>query len=120
MYSVKVNISQNYRIHRIKLLELRKFSKQKGSIEDDSIPLRRGQKLITGGRGREGSGWEGEEDGEGKGKRKENGKGKGKGETGSGIGAGEKPRRPEEGMEICNLRWWQVLVSSRKYQRPGR
>jgi hypothetical protein len=60
MYSVKVNISQNYRIHRIKLLELRKFSKQKGSIEDDSIPLRRGQKLITGGRGREGSGWEGE------------------------------------------------------------
>jgi hypothetical protein len=31
--------------------------------------------------------------------------------TGSGIGggAGEKPRGPAEGMEICNLEGWEVV-----------
>ena len=36
----------------------KKCSKQKGASKDASIPLRRGNKIITGGRGREGSGWE--------------------------------------------------------------
>jgi hypothetical protein len=34
-----------------------KLNKKEGSNEDASIPLRRRNKIITGGRGKEGSGW---------------------------------------------------------------
>ena len=35
-----------------------KLNKKEGQIVDASIPLRRGNKIIMGGRGREGPGWE--------------------------------------------------------------
>ena len=35
-----------------------KLNKKEGPSVDASIPLRRGNKIITGGRGREGPGWE--------------------------------------------------------------
>ena len=37
-----------------------KFNKKKGLSEDASIPLRRGNKIIMGDRGREGGTWVGE------------------------------------------------------------
>ena len=36
----------------------KKLNKKEGPSEDASIPLRRGNKIIMGGRGREGPGWE--------------------------------------------------------------
>jgi hypothetical protein len=44
-----------YRTPRIKHIDYKKFNKKEGPSNDASIPLRRGKKIITGGRGREGS-----------------------------------------------------------------
>lgn len=41
-----------YRIPMIQLKDHMKFNKKKGPSEDTSIPLRKGNKLITGGRGK--------------------------------------------------------------------
>ena len=49
---------ETYRIPRTQSTELKKVNKQKGPNEDDLIPLRREKKEITGGRQREGPGWE--------------------------------------------------------------
>jgi hypothetical protein len=49
---------KKYRISRIQFTELKKIYKQKGSSEDASVPLGREKKTITGGRGKEGPGWE--------------------------------------------------------------
>jgi hypothetical protein len=49
-----VDISRKYRNPRIQPIDHKKCKKQKGLNEDASIPLRRGKKIITGGRGREG------------------------------------------------------------------
>jgi hypothetical protein len=45
-----------YRTPRIKHIDYKKFNKKEGPSNDASIPLRRVKKIITGGRGREGSG----------------------------------------------------------------
>ena len=62
-----MDISQKrYRIPKIQSTELKKVNKPKGSSEDASIPLGREKKVIVGGRGKEGPGWErgqGEEEG---------------------------------------------------------
>ena len=55
-----------------------------GASKDASIPLRRGNKIITGDRGREEPGWEMGEGGEKGGKIR------------YGAGTGEKPREPGE------------------------
>ena len=65
-----------------------KLYKTKGPSVDTSIPLRKGNKIITGGRGREIP-------------LCERGGGRKKG-SGSAIGeTGEKPRGPGERIEIC-------------------
>ena len=47
-----------YRGPRIQPIDHKTYNKQKGPSEDVSILLRRGKKIITGGRGREGPEWE--------------------------------------------------------------
>ena len=47
-----------YRTPSINHIDYKKFSKKEGPSNDASIPLRRGKTIITGGRGREGPGWE--------------------------------------------------------------
>jgi hypothetical protein len=47
-------LAKKYRIPRLQPTDC----KPKGQSEDASIPLRRKKKLIMGGRGREGPGWE--------------------------------------------------------------
>ena len=42
-----------YRTPRIKHIDYKKFNKKEGPSNDASIPLRRGNKIIMGGRGRE-------------------------------------------------------------------
>ena len=79
-----MDISQKYRITRIQSTDHKKCSKQKGASKDASIPLRRGNKIITGDRGREEPGWEMGEGGEKGGKIR------------YGAGTGEKPREPGE------------------------
>jgi hypothetical protein len=51
-------LAKKFRIPMAQLIELRKFNKKKGPSVAISIPLRRGNKIITGGRGREGPGCE--------------------------------------------------------------
>ena len=76
-------------MYRIQSTELIKVNKDKNPSEDASIPLKRRNSLITGVRGKVGPG----EKGEGEGKW---GQDQVWGET------GEKPRGPEELMEICS------------------
>jgi hypothetical protein len=59
-----------------------KFNKKEGRGEDASIPLRSGNKIIMGGRGREGPGWES--------------RGGGQKGTGSGMGGGGRQERSPE------------------------
>ena len=54
----------------IQLTDHMKFNKQKGLSEDASIPLRRGNKIIRGGRRREGSGWRKQDEGQSSGRMK--------------------------------------------------
>jgi hypothetical protein len=49
-----------YRILIIQLKDSKKFNKKEGPSEDASIPLRRGNKIIMGGKGRDDLGWRGE------------------------------------------------------------
>jgi hypothetical protein len=67
IYSLISGYYQNQnkcRIPRIQSTELKKVDKQKGPSEDVSILLGREKETITGGRGRERSGWERGEGGE--------------------------------------------------------
>jgi hypothetical protein len=75
------------------------FNKKEGPSEDASIPLRRGNKIITGGRGRKECRWE-------------RGGGREKG-AGSGMGG---DRRMNENMQLYRLGMGRT---SRKSQRPG-
>ena len=70
-----------YRIPRRQPTERKKFNKQEGPTEDASIPLRRGNKIVTGGRGKEGPEWERDREG--------------KRRTGPGMGGGGQKRSPE-------------------------
>jgi len=45
----------------------KKLNKMEGQSEDVSIPLRKGNKIIMGGRERDGPGWEGRREGKGSG-----------------------------------------------------
>ena len=47
-----------FRIPMVQLTEFMKLNKEEGPRVDSSIPLRRGNKIIIGGRGREGPRWE--------------------------------------------------------------
>ena len=47
----------------IQPIDLKKFNKKAGPSKDASIPLRRGNKIIRGGRGREEPEWEKREGG---------------------------------------------------------
>jgi hypothetical protein len=44
-------LAKKYRIPIMQLIDHKKFNKQQGLSEDDSIPFRRGNKIVTGGRG---------------------------------------------------------------------
>jgi hypothetical protein len=46
-------LDKKYRKPRIQPTDCKKFNKQKGPGKDASIPLRKGKKIIIGGRGRE-------------------------------------------------------------------
>ena len=59
MYSLISEIlAPKLRISMIQLTDHMKLNKKEGQSVDASIPLRRGNKIIMGGRGREGPGWE--------------------------------------------------------------
>ena len=50
-------LAKKYRIPMIHPTDHKKFNKKEGPNEDTSVPLRRGNKIIIRGRGREGPGW---------------------------------------------------------------
>ena len=56
-------LAQQLRIPMIQLTKHMKFNKKEGQSTEASNPLRRGNKIIIGGRGREGSRWERGEEG---------------------------------------------------------
>jgi hypothetical protein len=56
VYTLTVDFSQKYRIPMIHSTEPKKVNKKEDPSEDASIPLKMGNKIITGGRGREGQG----------------------------------------------------------------
>jgi hypothetical protein len=88
----------------IQLTDHVKLNKKEGQSMDASIPLRRGNKMIMGSRGRECYGWE--RGGERKGEQVQVWE-----ET------GEKSRGPEEQIGICG--GWGTGVTIRKSQTPG-
>lgn len=77
----------------IQLTESMKFNKKEGPREDASIPLRKENKIIMRGRGRERSGWER--------RREEKGI-----RINYGRKIGKKPRGPGEWMEMSNHVVW--------------
>jgi hypothetical protein len=46
-------LAKKHRILRMQLTDCKKYNKQKGSSEDDSIFLRRGKEIVTGATGRD-------------------------------------------------------------------
>ena len=84
-----------------------KLNKEEGHTMDASNPLRRRNKIIIGGRGREGPGWE---------------RGRG-GKKGSQAQVWEetreKSRGPGEQIEIYSSGGWVTGGTSRKSQMPG-
>lgn len=88
---------QKLRISMVQFTDHKKLNKIEAQSVNASIQLRMGNKIITGGRGREGPGWE-------RGGREEKGN---RIRYGLGEGTGEKPRGPREGMEINSLREWE-------------
>ena len=81
MYSLISGLVQKLRTPRIQLIDHRKLNKKKGQSMAASISLRRGKKIIIGGKGREGPKW-----GE---------KGERKGGMGSSMGRDRRERDPE-------------------------
>jgi hypothetical protein len=69
-----VDINQKYRILMKQPTDHRKFNKKEDPSENASFPLRRGNKIIIGGTGREELGWE-------RGGRVKNGAGSGMGQN---------------------------------------
>jgi hypothetical protein len=53
-----MDLGKIYRIPRMALTDLKKYSKQKGLSDDGSIPIRRGKEIIMVVRGRETPGCE--------------------------------------------------------------
>jgi hypothetical protein len=64
VFTDKCILAKKYRLPRIYPTDPKKLNKKEGPREDASISLRRGKKIITGGRGREASEWESGERGE--------------------------------------------------------
>lgn len=74
----------------------KKLNKKKGPKEDASISLRKGNKIITGGREKEGPGWErGGRGGEG-----------GKGQVEGDRREAQKTRRMNGNMQQCVMEGW--------------
>ena len=83
------------------LTDLKNLNKKEGPSEDTWISLRRGNKLVMGGRGREGPVWA---------------RGMGRQDQAWGE-AGESPRGPEGWMEICRCHESGIGGFSKKFQR---
>jgi hypothetical protein len=82
-----------------------KFNKKESPSVATSIPLRKGNKIITRGRGREGPGWE----------RETGGEKRGKGRWGAGGDRREAQKAKRMNRKMQHVLWWGAMGTSRKF-----